>query len=127
MMKLKVSDKISNIVLVFLEFSGREENSELNWEETQEILANLRENLKSTSDKSKNYSSYQKFYDDMYKHKRKEISPNDTFKSPVTYGQNYGFYKFRERDLNDIRYPKVKCEETKYAESIIMTGKQFMK
>ena len=39
----------------------------------------------------------------------------------------YGFYKFNQHNLNDVKYPKVKCPETKYAESIIMTGKQFMK
>ena len=57
----------------------------------------------------------------------KSENPNETFKMPVTYGQDYGFNKFLERDLNEVRYPKIKCEETKYSESIIMTGQQFMK
>ena len=63
----------------------------------------------------------------MYKHRRKEAAPTEVFKLPVTYGQNYGFHKFQQRNLNEIKYPKIKCEETKYAESMIMTGKQFMK
>lgn len=83
--------------------------------------------MKETSVDSKKYTSFKKYYDDTYKHKRKEVGPSEVFKSPVTYGQNYGFFKFQDRDLNHIKYPKKKCEETKYAESIIMTGKQFMK
>jgi hypothetical protein len=63
----------------------------------------------------------------MFKHRRNEVSPNETFKMPVTFGQNYGFNKFLERDLNYDRYPKKNCEETKYAESIVRTGKQYMK
>lgn len=91
------------------------------------ILYNIREVLNETVDKSKEYTSYGKYYNDMYKHKRKDVNPNESFKIPVTYGQNYGFYNFIERNLNDVRYPKKKSEETKYAESIIMTGKHLMK
>jgi hypothetical protein len=63
----------------------------------------------------------------MYKHKRKQVNPNDTFKLPVTFSQSYGFHKFNERDLNELKYPKKKCDETKYAESIIMSRQTFTK
>lgn len=77
--------------------------------------------------KSRNYTSFKQYYDDTYKHRRKEIAPNQIFKSPITYNQNYGFYNFQVKELNELKYPKRKCEETKYAEAIIMTGKEFMK
>jgi hypothetical protein len=87
----------------------------------------LRDELRNQSDSSKKYYSFQQYYDDKFKHKRKETSPNETFKSPVTFGHGYGFYKFSERNLNDVGYPRKKCEETKYAENIILTGNKFMK
>jgi hypothetical protein len=90
-------------------------------------LNNLKDNLNNTSIKSKKYTSHKSYYDDIYKHKRKEVSPNETFKVPVTYSQSYGFYKFNERNLNEIKYPKKKCEETKYAESMILTGNSLLK
>jgi len=49
------------------------------------------------------------------------------FKLPVSSGQQYGFYTFKERNLNDKRYPKRKCEETKYGEAMVMAGKVFIK
>jgi hypothetical protein len=113
--------------IVFIDHSGKEKTDSLQWEEVLSTLNSIRSQLGEVSAGSTKYGSFQKYHDDTFKHKRKEVNPNATFKTPVTFGQNYGFYKFTERDLNDIRYPKKKCEETKYAESIIMTGKQFMK
>ena len=99
----------------------------MTWEEVVDILNSLKENQNNTSIKSKKYVSNKSYYDDIYKHKRKEVSPNETFKVPVTYSQSYGFYKFNERNLNEIKYPKKKCEETKYAESMILTGNSLLK
>jgi hypothetical protein len=114
--------------LVFIEFSGKSSCDDfLIWEEIDSTLTLIRENLQSTNNKSTKYGSFNKYYDDTYKHVRKETSPSEVFKMPVTYNQEFGFYKFMEKNLNEVRYPKKKCEETKYAESIIMTGKQFMK
>ena len=63
----------------------------------------------------------------MYKHKRKNAEPTEIFKNPISYGMNYGFRKFEEgRNLNDVYRPIVKCPETKYAEEIIRTGKNFL-
>lgn len=85
------------------------------------------ENHNGKSEKSIIYKSFQKYYDDTYKHKRKEAEPNEVFKAPVTYNHNIGFYKFEEgRDLNDVQRPIKKCNETKFAEFMIKTGKQFL-
>lgn len=63
----------------------------------------------------------------MYKHKRKDSEHTKVFKNPITYGQNYGFKKFEEgRNLNDIHRPIRKCEETKFSEFMIKTGKNFL-
>lgn len=83
--------------------------------------------MTASAETTKKYSSFKQYYDDTYKHKRKNVAPNETFKSPVIYSQSYGFYNFKEKDLNYIKFPKRKCEETKYQESIIMSGKEFMK
>ena len=87
----------------------------------------MREFYKSKSENSTKYTSFGKFYDDSFKHLRKEANPADTYKMPVTYGQNYGFYKFHERDINDVRFPRKNCEETKYADYMVRTGKNAMK
>lgn len=85
------------------------------------------ENHRTNAQKSKSYRSFQKYYDDTYKHKRKEVQPSEVFKAPVTYNHNIGFQKFQEgRDLNDVHRPIWKCNETKFAEFMIKTGKQFL-
>ena len=93
----------------------------MTWDEVLIILEQLKDDLKNKSVKSTKYFSYQKYHDDTFKHKRKEVYPNETFKMPVTFSQSYGFYKV-DRNLNETRFPRKKCEETKYAENIIMTG-----
>ena len=63
----------------------------------------------------------------MYKHKRKNATPNEIFKSPITYGQEYGSKNFEEgRNLNNIHRPIRKCPETKFSEFMIKTGKNFL-
>jgi len=63
----------------------------------------------------------------MYKHKRKNAEPKEIFKTPITYGQNYGFKNFEEgRNLNDVHRPIIKCPETKFSEFMIKTGKNFL-
>lgn len=96
---------------------------ELKWNEISSILSLIKENIKSKSIKSVKYTSYQKFHDDTFKHRRKEFNPDESFKNPITYSQNYGFYKFSGRNINKVAFPKRKCEETKYAENLLMTGR----
>jgi hypothetical protein len=84
-------------------------------------------NHSASACKSKAYKSFQKYYDDSYKHKRKEAEPTEVFKAPITYNHNIGFHKFEEgRKLNDVHRPIVKCDETKFSECMIKTGKQFL-
>lgn len=93
----------------------------LTWEEILSTLNVIRNELNETAKKSVKYHSYQKYYDDTFKHIRKETENPTVFKSPATAGMNFGFYKFETHDLNNIHHPKKKCAETKYAESVIMT------
>jgi len=87
----------------------------------------LLENHKRCAEKCKTFKSFQKYYLDTYKHKRKDIDPTEVFKSPITYNQNIGFYKFESgRNLNDVHKPIRKCEETKFSEFMIRTGNQFI-
>jgi hypothetical protein len=119
---------------VFVLFSNKQDTDSITFEEAQETLARIRGKLAIYVDyigengkKSTYYTSYQKYYDDTFKHKRKPANPSETFKLPVSTGHNWGFNKFLERDLNYQKYPKVKCDETKYAESIIMSRQTFTK
>jgi hypothetical protein len=113
--------------LDFVRCSGKSNEEFLTWEDILQTLYIIRSELQSQSQSSIKYKSFKQYYDDTYKHKRKETAPNQIFKNPVTYGQIYGFHKFIERDLNYTRFPRKKCEETKYSESIVRTGKNFMK
>lgn len=109
-------------VAVFEKFCGKTKGEDaLTWEEIRTALNAIRDALNEQAKKSVTYTSFQKYYDDTYKHIRKEVEPNDVFKSPSTSGQNFGFYKFQLHNLNNIHHPKVKCDETKYAESLIMS------
>ena len=109
-------------VAVFEKFCGKAKREDaLTWEEIHTALNAIRDALNEQAKKSVTYTSFQKYYDDTYKHIRKEVEPNDVFKSPSTSGQNFGFYKFQLHNLNNIHHPKVKCDETKYAESLIMS------
>ena len=100
---------------------------DVNWEEFHTALQFVRVLQEQSSTLSTKFNSYQKYYDERYKHIRNDHKPSDTFKLPVSSGQAYGFFNFKERNLNNVRYPKKKCEETKYAEAIVLSGKQFMK
>jgi len=44
----------------------------------------------------------------------------------LSYGQNFGFLEFKGKNINDKYLPKNSCPETKYAEAIVKTGKQFL-
>ena len=120
---------------MFKHFSQKSNQDTINLEELLSTIQIIRgmlnkylDYLNEVAKKSKKFDSYQKYYDETYKHKRKEANPYDSFKLPVTYGQQYGFYKFKERDLNDDpKFPIIKCEETKYGDAIIQAGKNFMK
>lgn len=118
-----LDDEIS----LFKKIATSENQSFLSWENIINTLSLIKSDLDSKAEKSKKYNSYQEYYYERYKHIRKEGSPNDLFKQPVSYGQEYGFHKFKERNLNYTHLPKKKCEETKFAEAIILTGKHFMK
>ena len=60
---------------------------------------------------------------DEYHHLRKGDIPSVYFRTPVCRGMQYGFYQFKDdHDLNNIKHPKVKCNETKYAEALVMSG-----
>ena len=94
----------------------------LSFEELIEILNKLRYELNETAKKSVNYKSYGAYAFDTTKHRCAGGDPNIVFKSPVTKGMTYGFYNFKNQNLNDIRRPIIKCPETKYAESQVMQG-----
>ena len=109
-------------VAVFEKFCGKTKGEDaLTWEEIRTALNAIRDALNEQAKKSVTYTSFQKYYDDMYKHMRNDVEPNDVFKSPSTSGQNFGFYKFQLHNLNNIHHPKVKGDETKYAGSLIMS------
>lgn len=106
---------------------NKKEDDDISWEEFYEALQKARINQDKEVSRGKQLNSYQKYYDNRFKHIRSGHQPSDVFKCPLVNGHNYGFYKFHERDLNNVRYPKKKSDETKYAEAIVMTGKQYMK
>lgn len=105
----------------FIRFSGKTTSDTMTWDEIKDTLHAIRDHLNETAKQSVKYDSFKQYYYDTYKHIRKGTEPNVVFKSPSTAGQNYGFYKFQIHDLNNIHYPKRKCEETKYAECLVMT------
>lgn len=85
------------------------------------------ENHSKCASESKAYKSFQNYYEDTYKHKRKDVDPTEVYKAPITYNHNIGFHKFEEgRNLNDVHRPIRKCDETKFSEFMIKTGKQFL-
>lgn len=110
-------------VAIFKKFSGKQSEEDcLTWPEITEILNAIRNNLNEIASKSTKYQSFQKYYDDTYKHIRKDVNPNTIYKSPNTYGQNYGFYHFETHDLNNIHFPKRQCDETKYADCLVRSN-----
>jgi hypothetical protein len=112
---------------LFKHHISKNDNDVLSWDETHLALQSVKSYLNDQAKKSTRYISHEKYYYETYKHIRKDVSPNTTFKLPVSSNQLYGFHNFKERNLNGVRYPKVKCDETKFAEAIVLTGKQFMK
>lgn len=102
-------------------------DSKFKWEEVKNGLESVRNDLNLKAEASKTYTSFEKYQYERFKHVRKEGYPSDAYKLPVSAGYEYGFHGFKERNLNKERFPINKCEETKFAEEIIKTGKHFMK
>ena len=94
----------------------------LSFEELISILNKVRDTLNETAKKAVNYKSYDAFTFDCCKHRTAGGDPNIVFKSPVTKGMTYGFYNFKEQNLNDVHRPIVKCPETKYADYQVKQG-----
>jgi hypothetical protein len=66
------------------------------------------------------HSSYEDMTFRRTRHIRDEYDPNDAYKAPMTFGQEYGFDKF-DRSLptaNRTYFARKKCEESKYADSV---------
>jgi hypothetical protein len=120
----EIDGKLILIIVEIINTSGKSNpQDEFKWEEMASLLNLIKENMKNKSMKSVKYTSYQHYHDDIFKHKRKESNPDVSYKNPVTYSQNYGFYKFSGRNINKCDFPKRKCEETKYAENLLLTGR----
>ncbi len=55
-----------------------------------------------------------------------DAAPDEKYKFPMTYGQQYGFKVAAESTKGFYKppesYPKNMCDETKYAEAMIKTG-----
>ena len=111
-------------VETFVKFSGKTElGSQFSWDEIKSTLDKIRAYQNEQAKKSVNYSSYGLMKVDEYHHLRKGDIPNVYFRTPVCRGMQYGFYQFKDdHDLNNIKHPKVKCNETKYAEALVMSG-----
>lgn len=110
-------------VELFYEHAKKESlESELSFEELVSILKEIRDNLNEKAKKSVNYSSYGAYTFDCYHHRSAASRPNTVFKSPATKGMSYGFYDFKNINLNNVHRPIRKCPETLYAESQVRLG-----
>ena len=115
-------EPLDDEVEYFVKTSGKTLDSPLSWEELLDTLNRVRDQLNETAKGSCNYASYGVYTFDRDKHKTAGGDPNIVFKSPVTKGMTYGFYQFKNQNLNDVHKPIVKCPETKYAESQVRQG-----
>lgn len=112
----------------FTKYSNISQDKEyLTLEEVLNVINQIRDDFNKTAEQSKKYTSFNDYYYETFKHIRKETSPDKVYKTPITYGQNYGFQKFTDKDLNDVKFPIRKCEETKYGEIMARIGKHIMK
>lgn len=53
----------------FKDAANKQDNDSITFEEILEALYNIRQYLQDLSQRSQTFTSYQKYYDDMYKHK----------------------------------------------------------
>ena len=68
--------------------------------------------------RAKEYQSFEKLREDRVKHKRMDNELVDKYKAPLTFGQSVGFLSKdpRQQEISqDLKRPKNKCNETKYA------------
>ena len=57
------------------------------------------DNHTANASKSKGYKSFQKYYDDKNKHKRKDVQPIEVFKAPITFNHNIGFTNSKKEGI----------------------------
>ena len=110
-------------LIIFFDFSCKKSlEDELSWEELLNTLNRVRKFLNEKAKKANNYTSYGDYSLDYYHHRTAASDPNTVFRSPATQGMNYGFYDFDNMDnkqVNNVHRPLKKCNETRYAESLI--------
>ena len=115
-------------VALFMEQFDSNGDMQVSWDEFSSSLRTLKEKADSKAKGAKEYSSWNKMYDDRFKHRRMQGELQEKYKQPLTFNQSVGFRHFdpQQKEISQQeRHPIRKCPETKYAEEMIKTGIQF--
>jgi len=94
----------------------------LSWTELEAGLNHVRGVMEEIAKNAKEHTSHSDFKDDMRKHRRFGKAPMDKYKAPMTEAQSVGWH---EEEVENERYPKKACAETKYCNAMLMTNKHF--
>mmetsp|Transcript_20461 Transcript_20461/g.72356 ORF Transcript_20461/g.72356 Transcript_20461/m.72356 type:complete len:186 (-) Transcript_20461:195-752(-) len=101
-------------------------DGKVTWDEfriTVQRLRNKEERERKEEEKtteSHEFRTASEMRESMRRHKRVPREPNQKFVVPVTTSQAVGWGG--ETGVTEVRYPKVSCEETKYAASMAQSG-----
>ena len=79
--------------------------------------------LPTITGNARQYASNLRFREDMHKHDRLKVSPEQRFEEPVTASMEYGWSVSRPdlyRRDPELFHPRMKSRETAYAEALIL-------
>ncbi len=112
-------------VTLFMKEFDLNQDGKVSWDEFVASMTRIKEKMDSKADQAKEYSSFNKFTEDRFKHKRPAVEVQDKYKHPMTMSQSVGFHHKDETQkmisMQDT-YPNHKCDETRFAEEMIKTG-----
>ena len=112
-------------IKMFMDEFDANHDGKISLEEFKTALNRMRDSLKGKNKIACEYTSYNKFAGDRFKHTRMQRGLEEKYKVPLTFNQSIGFKVEdpRNKDLIKMqRHPIVLCDETKYADTMIKTG-----
>ena len=71
-------------VTMFMEEFDLNQDGKVSWEEFSASMSRIKEKMDSKADKAKEYTSFNKYTEDRFKHKRPEDEVQDKYKHPMT-------------------------------------------
>ena len=116
-------------VEMFMQEFDTNHDGKITWNEFEDTLNKILADLENKAKRASDNKSYEEITFKRRKHIRSNVNPHEAYIRPLTYGQGYGFFNYdkvrKEPTASQANFYRARCEETKYADSLIAGGHHF--